>query len=136
MGSSVNSPWSDRSAQLLSQESSPRAVDDALEIIRARYSESLTTQVVARLVGLERTYFAALFRKTTGETPHAVLTRTRVQRACELLAQGVKVEAVSLAVGFRARGAFYRAFRTLTGTTPAEFRATNGAGNSPDSSDR
>ena len=104
---------------------SPPAVDHALEIIRDHYAESLTTEAVARLVGLERTYFAALFRKTTGETPHAVLTRTRVQRACELLEQGVKVEAVSLAVGFRARGAFYRAFRTLIGTTPAEYRVTH-----------
>jgi transcriptional regulator GlxA family with amidase domain len=97
-------------------------ISAALHFIEAHYSERLTGVMLAHVTGLERSHFVKLFRCTIGRTLHDYITDRRVQRACDLLRQGLKVEAVSLAVGFPSRGTFYRAFRAETAMTPAAYR--------------
>lgn len=94
----------------------------ALEVMSARYADPLTLSVIAKSVGLERTYFATLFRRHTGRTVHDWLVETRVRHAFQLLEAGDKVEVVALSVGFRSRAAFNRAFSRATGHSPSRWR--------------
>jgi transcriptional regulator GlxA family with amidase domain len=48
----------------------------------------------------------------------------RLDRASALIREGVKVEAVSLLVGYRSKKNFYRQFKRRFGTTPFEHRNT------------
>jgi transcriptional regulator GlxA family with amidase domain len=107
------------------QAGPPERIAVALHFIEAHYAERLTGVTLAQVAGLERSHFMKLFRSSTGRTPHAYITHRRIQRACELLREGLKVEAVSLAAGFPARGTFYRAFRAATAMTPAVYRSAH-----------
>jgi AraC-like DNA-binding protein len=51
------------------------------------------------------------------------LTRWRIQLACRLLRDdAAKVSAVALDVGYHSEAAFSRAFKSLLGTSPANWR--------------
>ncbi|MFT3700057.1 MAG: AraC family transcriptional regulator [Kofleriaceae bacterium] len=78
---------------------------------------------LAALVGLSRFHFCTAFRLATGETPHAALTRLRVARARELLADPDRsVADVAFAVGYQTQSAFGAVFRRHTGVTPSAYR--------------
>jgi transcriptional regulator GlxA family with amidase domain len=63
-----------------------------------------------------------MFRRVVGVSVHQWLTNVRLDRASTLIRDGVKVEAVSLLVGYRSKKNFYRQFRRRFGTTPFEYR--------------
>jgi Response regulator containing CheY-like receiver domain and AraC-type DNA-binding domain len=97
-------------------------IDVAKRFIEAHYSERLTTSRIASSVQHERTYFATMFRKQTGQTLHRYVMAVRLRHAVLPLLEGEKVEAVMLSVGYRSKRTFYREFRALTGLTPSAFR--------------
>ena len=78
---------------------------------------------LAGLVGLSRFHFCTAFRQATGATPHEWLTRLRVERAQQLLADPkLPVTHVALAVGYETPSSFAASFRKVTGTTPTAYR--------------
>jgi AraC-like DNA-binding protein len=92
-------------------------------IIDERYSEPLTLEELAAMVGRSRGHVATAFRKETGMSAHEYLTRVRLRRALELIRKGAKIEAVSLLVGYRSKKNFYRHFNRHVGLTPLAYRA-------------
>jgi len=68
-------------------------------------------------------HFLRAFRAAFGETPHAFLTRLRLERARELLTVSSRpVTEICFDVGFTSLGSFSTLFRRHTGLSPAEFR--------------
>lgn len=63
-----------------------------------------------------------LVRRLYHATPGALLTRSRVERACRLLEGGSGAVEAGIDVGFESASAFYDAFRRYTGLAPAEYR--------------
>ena len=58
-----------------------------------------------------------------GETPHAYLTRVRIDRATRLLTlTGRSVTEVCFEVGFTSLGSFSTLFKRRTGWSPAAYR--------------
>jgi AraC family transcriptional regulator len=71
-------------------------------------------------------YFATLFKKSTGLSPHRYILHRRVSRARQLLQNtDLSVLDVSLDLGFQHQNNFARAFRRVTGMTPTGFRQSN-----------
>jgi two-component system response regulator YesN len=67
-------------------------------------------------------YLGAMFRREVGVPMRQWLTAVRLDHASVLIREGVKVEAVSLLVGYRSKKNFYRQFKRRFGTTPYEHR--------------
>ena len=65
---------------------------------------------------------AEAFKKKTGMTPYAWLKRLRLERGKLLLARGLPVSEVALAVGFFDQSHFHHGFRQAFGLTPADYR--------------
>jgi AraC-like DNA-binding protein len=66
---------------------------------------------------------AERFSQLIGQPPMHYLARWRIQLACRLLSDDVaKVSAVAMDVGYHSEAAFSRAFKTLVGTSPADWR--------------
>jgi AraC-like DNA-binding protein len=64
-----------------------------------------------------------VFARTFGETPHAFVTRLRIDEAKKLLlAENLSVTDICLDIGYESLGSFSVKFRSLTGLSPAAFR--------------
>ena len=86
-------------------------------------AESLHICHLSAAVHMSPFHFSRLFKLATGESPHAYLTRCRVERAKQLLAGAtLPLVHVASAVGFQTQGHFTEVFRRHTGTTPRRFR--------------
>jgi AraC-like DNA-binding protein len=68
-------------------------------------------------------HLSRVFRKCTGEGIGEYVHRLRIRAACEQILQPeISIAEVSLALGFSDQSHFTRAFRRVTGMTPAVFR--------------
>ena len=93
-----------------------------LDRIEESYSEPITLRSLAAELHRQSAYLGAMFRRTVGMSVHDWLTAVRLDRASALIREGVKVEAVSLLVGYRSKKNFYRQFKRRFGTTPCGYR--------------
>jgi AraC-like DNA-binding protein len=91
--------------------------------------ERLDLAAIARAAGMALHHFHRAFRALHGETPHAYLTRLRLERAARLLvATEWSVTAICAAVGFESLGSFSTLFRRRFGRAPSAFRKNREAG--------
>lgn len=95
-------------------------VDNAIGFMQTNYPEPLNISQLAQQVGLERTYFSDLFKEKTGLSPYRYLLRLRMQKACQLIAQGHSVTQTAYLVGMDPHN-FGRAFKKEVGHTPREY---------------
>ena len=93
-----------------------------LDRIEQSYSEPITLQSLAAELHRQGAYLGATFRREVGVSMRQWLTSVRLDHASALIREGVKVEAVSLLVGYRSKKNFYRQFKRRFGTTPFAHR--------------
>ena len=113
-----------QSGELLAPASG-NVVDKVCAHIRAHCGEQLRMDDLVRFSGYSRRRLFTLFRTRTGLTPGSFLTRCRVDRALELMAQTPRPRLldVALACGFSSASHFSAVFRTYVGETPRAHRA-------------
>jgi AraC-like DNA-binding protein len=93
------------------------------DLLRDGIDEPWTLTALGREADLSEWHLLRAFRTTFGETPHAYLTRLRLERAKELLALSMRpVTEICFDVGFTSLGSFSSLFRRRVGLSPAEFR--------------
>ena len=92
-------------------------------LVHAKMEDELTLCEMAQSVELTTAYFARMFRKSTGETPHQFVLRNRIERAKEMLrAAEPRVLDVAVACGFKTQQHFARVFRRMCGACPTKYR--------------
>jgi AraC-like DNA-binding protein len=97
-------------------------VGRVLELMHREPGRDWTLDELARESATSRSVLAERFAYFVGEPPMRYLTRWRLQRAAGLHAGGsAKVSTVARAVGYDSEAAFSRAFKRLTGVTPAAW---------------
>ncbi|RNB82354.1 response regulator [Brevibacillus fluminis] len=117
-----------KKAELMSQfDLHPTArhdpIDKAVSWVLRNLSEPVTAVEVAERVGLSRSHFCTLFKKTVGENFGEFLDRRRAKLACELLtATTLPVHDICAKVGMTDAKYFSKWFKKATGCTPREFR--------------
>lgn len=99
----------------------------ARDIIEEHQADDITSKDVAKMLNTSTFYFCKLFKKATGLTFTEYLTRVRVEKAKSfLLNPHLRVSEVAYRVGFKSLSQFNRAFRTLVGQTPSDYRNDQG----------
>lgn len=98
-----------------------RPVRRAMEYLRERLAETVTLEQLAAYSGLDKFHLCRAFRAQVGLPPHAYLTHLRVQRAKQLLKDGVRASDLAPQVGLYDQSQLTRHFRRIVGTTPARF---------------
>jgi len=98
-----------------------RPVRRAIELLRTRLAESVMLDDLAAHAGLDKFRLCRAFRAEVGMPPYAYLTRLRIMRAKQLLADGVKPGDVARQVGLYDQSQLNRHFRRLVGTTPGQY---------------
>ena len=95
----------------------------ALARLHAEPARAWTLPELAREVGASRSVLAERFTSFVGHPPMLYLTHWRMQLAASRLAAGAApVSAVASEVGYESEAAFCRAFKKVTGVTPASWR--------------
>ncbi|MBK1813939.1 response regulator [Clostridium sp. YIM B02505] len=98
-------------------------IGKAIEYINNNYSKNLSLTVVSNVVSVNYSYFSQVFKEHTGENFINYLRNIRVKKAQELLKeQELKVYEVAEAVGYSDSKQFTKAFKSVTGITPQEFK--------------
>ncbi|WP_217603789.1 helix-turn-helix domain-containing protein [Chitinophaga sp. GbtcB8] len=87
------------------------------------YHESIDLGEISGQAFLSRFHFHRLFTRIYRSTPHRYLTRRRMDKARDLLAQeGLSVSEICTSVGFESIGSFSTLFKKETGIGPQHYR--------------
>lgn len=98
----------------------------AKEYIAAHFTENVSIEQLAGLVGLSRYHFIRAFRRECGFPPHAYLNQLRLLAAKELLRAGKSPTETAGEVGFYDQSHLTRLFRRTYDITPGEYSALMG----------
>lgn len=97
-------------------------VDKALDCIHSEYMHDLTIEKLAARLGLEHSYFSALFRKKMGISPKKYLLNYRMNMAVSfMLENATSVSLAAYSVGYTDVCNFSKMFKRHFGLSPREY---------------
>lgn len=98
-------------------------IKKAMEYIKNNYTRNIRHQSIAEYVHVNKSYLSRLFHKETGETLTDAITRIRIEKAKELLANtNIKTYEVAFMVGIDDPAYFSVLFKKMTGLSPTEYK--------------
>lgn len=96
---------------------------EATNYIDANFQRDVSIEEIAQACGLNRSYFGRLFKDTMGESPQQFLLHYRMSKAAELLKSSkISIAEVGRSVGYENQLHFSRAFKSVFGIPPMEYR--------------
>lgn len=98
------------------------------ELIAEKPMSELTLMELSTSVGMSKSQFVRIFRKSTGTSPHQFIVHKQLEVARGLIrsSNSTLVDVVAKA-GFASQSHFTRLFRDTYGITPGEFRRKAGS---------
>ena len=101
----------------------PPVIAKAKQYIHDHHAEELSLGQVAAAVHTSIFYFCKLFHKVTGTTFTEFVSRTRIERAKNLLLNpNLRISEIAYEVGFQSLTHFNRVFRKIVGESPTDYR--------------
>ncbi|MBT2291326.1 response regulator [Paenibacillus albidus] len=98
-------------------------VERAITHINSHLHENLSVADCARAVHLSPSYFSNLFKKEVGMTLAQYIIGRRMEKAKELVLEGMQVQDIAVSLGYEDRPYFTELFKKYTGMTPTDFRS-------------
>jgi AraC-like DNA-binding protein len=106
-----------------SANSEPLVIAKAKQFIREHYAEVLSLGLVSKVVNTSRYYLCKRFREVTGVTFTEFVSRTRIEKAKNLLLNpNLRVSEIAYEIGFQSLNHFNRMFKKIEGQSPTEYR--------------
>ncbi|HEX8846488.1 MAG TPA: AraC family transcriptional regulator [Pyrinomonadaceae bacterium] len=103
----------------------PRWLERARELTRANFSESISLDLLAEVVGVHPVHLAREFRRYYRQSIGEYVRQLRVEFACREIAQSATpFLEIAAAAGFADQAHFARTFKRITGLTPGQYRAS------------
>jgi two-component system response regulator YesN len=100
-----------------------KEIEQVKRYIQNHFNQDISLQILSADVYMNTNYLCTLFKSEVGETIHQYITRTRMEKAKELLQQtDLRIFEISEQVGFNHTSHFSHAFKKYTGITPIEFK--------------
>ena len=99
------------------------AVHEALEFMRSHLDVAYDLDDLIEELGLDKSYFVRLFKKSIGVPPMKYATHLKMSAASDLLrTTSLPLAAVAARVGFRDEYHFAKRFKQWCGTSPGAYR--------------
>ena len=113
-----------KSTKLLqSNKMSDYYIKEAINYIEQNFQNNITIEDIAAVCGINRSYFGKIFRNSIGRSPQEFLMNYRMVKATELLKlTSLSIAEIGSAVGYENQLHFSRAFKTIYGVSPREWR--------------
>jgi AraC-like DNA-binding protein len=110
--------------------SSPKSKQMLALVLKNIGDPEFTLTKAAGTLNLNKFYFSHFFKNITGQSFHSYLVKTRVSFAERYLRESkMSVTDIAFHSGFNSLQTFNRAFKSLTGFTPRDYRRENGVSN-------
>lgn len=101
-------------------------IKEALSFIEQNYQTDISIEEVAAVCGLSRNYFGKIFKEGMGESPQQFLMHYRMAKAAQLLKESkLSIHQISGMVNYPNQLHFSRAFKSIYGIAPREYRQKN-----------
>ncbi len=101
----------------------PHWLQQAKELLHARFSEHLTLADIAKTVGVHPVHLAQTFHESYQCTVGDYVRQLRIEYACrELATSEVPIVDIALATGFCDQSHFTRTFKRCIGVAPSQYR--------------
>lgn len=101
-------------------------IKEAINYIEQNFQNNISIEEIADLCGINRSYFGKIFKKSIGRSPQEFLMNYRMVKAAELLKlTSLSIAEIGSAVGYENQLHFSRAFKTVYGISPREWRVQN-----------
>ncbi|WP_291101565.1 MULTISPECIES: AraC family transcriptional regulator [unclassified Flavobacterium] len=98
-------------------------VEDAIHFMRENVRKRIALKEIAHYVGFSPSYFSGLFQRKTGYSPLNYFIHLKIQEACHQLDfSDMKINQISMLVGFDDPLYFSRIFTKTMGSSPSEYR--------------
>lgn len=98
-------------------------LQQAIEYIHAHLDRDLSLVEIAEVINISPVYFARVFKRAIGTSPHQYVIQQRVERAKEMLSKTDLVIAdIALQVGFSSQSHLTQQLKRFTGMTPKQIR--------------
>jgi AraC family transcriptional regulator len=98
-------------------------LQQVLDYIHTHLDRDLSLAELAEVINVSSTYFASLFKQTTGISPHQYVIKQRVERAKVMLKKtDFAIADIALQVGFSSQSHLNQQFKRITGMTPKQIR--------------
>jgi AraC family transcriptional regulator len=102
----------------------PRWLQQAEEMLRARFLDELSLSDISQAVGVHPVHLSREFRRHYHSSVGEYIRKLRIEYACkEMLNPDISLSEIASAAGFADQSHFARTFKRLVGMTPAVFRS-------------
>jgi AraC-like DNA-binding protein len=88
-------------------------------------SEKIELEKIASSAFMSRFHYTRIFKRVYGLSPRQYLKDLRINKAKELLKQGLNISQVCFEVGYDSLPTFCNAFKKATGYSPGEYQNLN-----------
>ncbi len=98
-------------------------IKETINYIYDNLNEKLTSNELAKVIGLNETYFSRLFHNETGQTINEFVHAAKIGVAEDLLKYSdFSYAEIALSLGFSSQSAFITLFKKIKGITPKKYR--------------
>ncbi len=98
-------------------------VEEAIHFMRENVRKRITLNEIADYIGFSPSYFSSLFQRKTGYSPLNYHIHLKIQEACHSLDfSDMKINQISMLVGFEDPFYFSRIFTKTMGISPSAYR--------------
>jgi AraC family transcriptional regulator len=95
-----------------------------MDYIDNHISDEIQLNALADIAHMNPCYFSTIFKKYNGLSPSQYITRKRIYKAIDYLTTSdYSVIEISSLCGYNTAANFYKAFKTVTGRIPKDYRA-------------
>jgi AraC family transcriptional regulator len=113
-------------AQIISSENrtlTHAQLKQAIDYIHTYLDRDLSLSELASIVNISPTYFASLFKRAMGISPHQYVIQQRVKQAKLMLSKtDLAIADIAQQVGFSSQSHLTQQFKRFTGMTPKQVR--------------
>lgn len=103
-------------------------LNQVIDYIDTSLDQDLSLNEMAAIVQMSPTYFASLFKRSTGISPHKYVIKHRVERAkLLLLSTDLTISEIASQVGFASQSHLTQQFKRLITMTPKQIRSDRSA---------
>lgn len=106
-----------------SRSASQRYIDFSVNYIKTHYSGDVSVSKLTELLGISQPYLYRIYMDEFGKSPKTYITEYRINQAKKLLSETeLSIAETALAVGYSDSFAFSKAFSSILGISPSEYR--------------